>query len=198
MASVNRDTPMGLRALRNRNGDNPPVRQYDAATSVIFEGQVVLLSSTGLAGGSSASLASTVRNILGVASAPKALTTTAQIAAGASKVQVYVDPDQLYVAQSDDATLVSRTDYVGRNFKLVADASGNTTTVQSIAEIDGNTGSSVSFVGTGADAAQPVQIVELFKQIGNATAVGATGQSWADFVVRILPRYHMFAGSAGK
>lgn len=188
---------MGLRALRNPNGSHPPVRQYEAATSVIFEGQVVLLSTTGLAGGSGASLASTVRNVLGVAAAHKPLTTTAQIAAGTSKVQVYVDPDQLFVAQSDDATLDSRTDYVGRNFKLVADQSGNTTTLQSIAEIDGSTGSSASFVGTSADAAQLVQIVELFKQVGNAAGTTGTASSNADFVVRILPRYHLFAGSKG-
>jgi len=183
---ANRDTPMGLRALRNRNGDFPPVKQYAASSSAIFEGEVVLLSTNGLAIPSSASLASTVRNILGVAAAHKPGT-------AGLKVQVYTDPNQLYVAQSDDATLVSITDYIGRNFKLVADASGNATTLQSIAEIDGNTGTSVSFVGTGADAAQPVQIVELFKQVGNSD--GAV--SWGDFVVRILPRYHLFAGSKG-
>jgi len=195
---ANRDTPMGLRALRNGNGSHPPVRQYEAGTSVIFEGEIVLLSGTGLAVPSTASLASSVRNILGVAAAHKPLTTAAQIAAGASKVQVYHDPDQLYVAQSDDSSLDSRTDYVGRNFKLVADATGNVTTLQSIAEIDGSTGTSVSFVGTSADAAQPIQIIELFKQMNNAAVTGGTASSFADFVVRILPRYHMFAGSVGK
>ncbi len=190
---ANRDNPMGLRALRNPNGSHPPVRQYEAVTSVIYEGEVVLLSSTGLATPTTANLASTVRNILGVAAAYKALASTA----GAKKVQVYVDPDQLYVAQSDDASLDSRTDYIGRNFKLTADASGNTTTLQSIAEIDGSSGSSASFVGTSADAAQPVQIVELFKQLGNAVGTTGTASSNADFVVRILPRYHLFAGSKG-
>ena len=182
---------MGLRALRDPNGSHMPVRQYAAGTSVIYEGQVVLINTTGVAVGvGSAALASTVRNIIGVAAAYKALATTV----GAKNVQVYHDPNQRYVAQADDASLDSRTDYIARNFQMILPAGGNTTTLQSIAEIDASTGTSASFVGA---TARPLQIVDLYKQVGNVAVTGGTASSNADFVVRILPRYHLFAGSKG-
>ncbi len=192
---ANRDAPMGMRALRNRNGSHPPVRQYDAVTSVIAEGELVLLSTTGLAYPIGAGyLASAADNILGVAAAVKSLKTATQVSAGQSKVQVYVDPDQLYVLQSDDATLATITNYVGRNFALTNADNFNSTTGQSIAELDGSTGSVSAAVGSDA---RPIQVVELHKAIGNAANVSGTGISWADFVVRITPRYHFFAGSLG-
>jgi hypothetical protein len=182
---------MGMRALRDRNGAFPPVRQYDAVTSIITEGQLVFLSTTGLAQGvGTAALASTVRNLIGVASHHKALAATA----GARKIQVYVDPHQLYVMQADDASLDSRTDYIGRNFQITLPSGKNTTNLQSIAEIDASTGTSASLVAT---TARPIQIVELWRQVGNAAVTGGTASSNADFVVRILPRYHLFAGSKG-
>jgi Fe-S cluster assembly iron-binding protein IscA len=192
IALANRDAPQGMRALKNANGSHPPVKQFAASTSVIFEGQMVIVGTDGLAAGApaQASMATTAGRVLGVAAAYKALATTA----GAKKVQVFVDPDQLYMAQADDATLDSRTDYLGRNFKLTAPNSGNTTTLQSIAEIDASTGTSVSLVGT---TAVPIQIVDVWPEVGNVVNAVGTQSSNAKFVVRILPRYHLYAGSKG-
>lgn len=192
---ANRDTPMGLRALRDRNGSHPPVKTYDATTSVIFEGQLVLISSTGLvAGHPAAGIATTSKKIVGVASHPKALTTTAQIAAGNSKVKVYIDPNQQYLVQSDDASLDSLTDYVGRNFKVILPAGGNTTTGQSTMELDGSTGTSAEVASS---SSMILNVVEKHNRPDNVVTTGGTASSNADFVVRINPRWHFFANSTG-
>lgn len=186
---ANRDVPRGLRALRNRNGAFPPVGKYDMGVTTIYEGQLVLLNTTGLAMAVTATLASGITNCLGVA----AHYATAATAA-AKKIQVYNDPNQLFVAQSDDATLDSRTDYLGRNFTLTGHQSGNTTTLQSKGEIDGSTGTSIAT----SSAAHIVQVVDKWNRVGNVVTTGGTASSNGEFIVRINSRFHLYANSIGK
>ncbi len=171
MANV--DSPRGLRALRNATGTAPKVKQYDATTAVIYEGALVQLLDTGLADivNQTEAASTAVKAYLGVAAHYKA-------SAGAT-IQVYVDPEQLYVAQSDDASLDSLTDFIGANIKVVGASSGSTITGQSSMELDGSSAS------TASTADFPLRVVELFKMVGNAIGTSGTASSNADFVVRI-------------
>lgn len=183
---ANRDTPMGLRVLRNANGDFPPVQKFTTGATVIYEGQLVFLRDDGKVIGVTGTYlgVTTALDILGVAQHHKAAS------ASVSEVLVSLDLNvgQRYVVQADDATITALTDCLGANFALVNASGGVAATGQSICELDGDTGTS-SAVASGS----VVRVVEVSKEVGNVLAA----QSWVDLVVQIMPSKLHFGHSAG-
>lgn len=169
---ANRDNPMGLRPLRNVNGDAPRVKLYPTTSAVIFEGELVQINSNGSVLGVTTTVAasSAVKNIVGVALHYKA--------ASAATEEVLVHQDfggELYMIQSDDNTITNVAGCVGSNFAVAGANLGSTVTGQSQCELDGNTASSAS------TASLILKCVEVSKQIGNSVSGGAN----VDLVVLI-------------
>lgn len=190
MANV--DAPSGLRALMNVNGSAPRVRVMDCVTTVIYQGALAFLSSTGLVGMCSSSVITSVlkRDIIGVFADAKAA--GAQCAEGSkSKIRVYIDPEQLYVIQTDDNTVSALTDAIGRNFTPLAVNSGNSTTLQSICEADGDSGAA----SAASSAAQTLLCVGVQKGPGIDALPSAT--SWTKLIVKIVPSAHVLVNNLG-
>jgi hypothetical protein len=182
---ANRDTPMGLRVLRNANGDFPPVRKYATGATVIYEGQLVNLRSDGSVVGCTGTYLNTsaALNILGVAAHYKA--------ANAATAVVLVHQDfgvgQLYVVQADDNS-VTTADCIGEVCAVVGASLGSTATGQSQAELDFSSHGVSATPATG----NHLKIVEISKEVGNAI-----GSSWVDLVVKINSRVLHLAKDAG-
>lgn len=142
MANV--DAPFGLRPVISPGGDNGiQMREYEvdsAYTTAIYEGALVMLAADG-----TVVLWTATNKVLGVA---------AQYRAGAATsanttMLVYDDPDQQFVIQSDDNTLVDNGDIQGIGFGISADANrtnadGTAATGLSTMELDGASGGTVS------------------------------------------------------
>lgn len=79
-------------------------------------------------------------------------------AVSGGEVMVADHPDQLFVIQSDDATVAGLTD-IGLNYNIVV-ASGNTTYKRSGMELDGNTGVT--------DSNMPLRLLRLHPAVDNA------------------------------
>jgi TRAP-type uncharacterized transport system substrate-binding protein len=173
--------------IRNQNGNAPVIRSLDCVSTVIYEGALLFMSTTGLVGMASSSIISSTmaKKIVGVAVQPKAA------AAANVKVLANISPDQVFVMQTDDATVTAITDCVGRNFKLVAPAGGNSSTLRSICEIDGNTGTSI---GTSQTSAEIVKCIGVYKGLDNTLGAGNT---WVALEVVILNKYHMLTNATG-
>jgi hypothetical protein len=182
---ANRDTPMGIRVLRNANGDFPPVRKYTAGATVIFEGQLVRLRSDGTVVGATGTYLNTsaALDILGVAAHYKAAS------ASPSEVLVHLDKGmgQEYVVQADDNS-VTTIAVVGENCAVLNASLGSTATGQSQAELDFSSHAASATPATGLH----LKIVEVSKEVGNAL-----GSSWCDFVVQINRRVLHLAKDAG-
>ena len=187
---ANIDFPSGLRPIRNVNGDFPPAESMDSVSTVLYKGQLAILSTTGLVGGPGTSIiTSTIaKKCVGVFAEYKAAG-AAGPDGSIAKSLVYSDPDQLYVIQSDDSTTSNLTTTIGRNFELTGmnagDSLGNST-----GEINGDTGTSI----TTSSVAKVVQLVAVQKDINNVLAAST---SWTDFVVKINPKFHIRANNLG-
>jgi len=183
---ANRDTPMGLRVLRNANGDFPPVRKYTAGATVIYEGQLVNMRSNGVVVGCTGTYLNTsaALDILGVACHYKA--------ASASPSTILVSLDQgvgqLYVVQADDNSFTNIAGCIGANFAVVGASLGSTATGQSQAELDASSAAVSATPATG----NHLKVVEVSKEVGNAL-----GSSWVDVVVQINRRVLHLAKDAG-
>lgn len=177
---ANRDTPMGLRPLRNMNGDAPRVRKYPTSTAVIYEGQIVYLNSNGSAVGLTGTIANTsaALDILGVAQHYKA--------ASAADEHVLVHQDfggELYLVQADDGSITGLK-AIGKNFAIASASAGSTVTGQSQAELD----ASSSSASTASAAGLHLKLVEISKMVGNVVTGVAASSSNVDVVVVINRR----------
>lgn len=132
---------MGLRLLRNANGDFPPVKDMKCSTVVAYEGQLVHQLSSGLADPMVSTDLSTAAGckILGVCAAYKA--------AAATHIKIYRDRGQnVYAVQADDNS-VTGLSHIGENFAVLNAGLGSTVTGQSQAELDASTGGSGTSAG---------------------------------------------------
>lgn len=186
---ANIDFPSGLRAIKNPNGDAPRVQLMDCVSTVLYKGALALLSSTGLVSLMTSSVISSAmaKRIIGVFVDHKAAGAHSTDG-GASKALVYTDPNQLYVIQSDDATLAAITDYVGRNFSLTGMMAGDSLG-NSIGEISGASGSSA----TTSSVARVVKVISEYSGRALDGDLTANGR----FIVQINPKFHLLANNGG-
>jgi hypothetical protein len=125
---ANLDNPHGLNAVRMLNGGKIPMTKYTvAATTVVYQGDVVCMRATGLI--ATLKTAAGATNIIGVA---------ANYAAASGDVWVYDDPGTIFEVQSDGATDPGATTagaYIGETIDITV-TTGNTTTKVSKHELD--------------------------------------------------------------
>jgi hypothetical protein len=166
---ANRNSPNGFLPVINLDGSGGPKLEYLPllATNVLIgRGDPVTIA----AGGVDKAGASTA--LCGIAAEPKAANSGGYIA-------VWSDPNQLFVAQTDDGTgdLTTAAD-MRKNANIVA---GTPVNGQSIAEIDENTGDTT--------ATLPLKVIRLSNEIGNALG------EFNRLVVRI--NNHQLSGGTG-
>jgi len=190
---ANQDFPSGLMAVKNRNGSASEISILDCVTTVLYEGALAFISSTGLVGMCSATtITSTLaRDIIGVFAQGKAAGAVS-CEGSISKVMVYTDPEQLYVIQSDDDTTASLTSTIGKVFPVVAATAntGNATFLRSNCELDGSHGAAAACLVT--TNAEILHCIKIHKVIGD-TAAG----SWRKLVVKLAPKAHIHRNNLG-
>ena len=177
---ANTDAPFGLRPISTQAGTAPQMHTYTVASSVtIYEGQPVALDTSG-----------TANTYTGTAAAgDRLLGAAAYYVAGAATdrtLHVYDDPTQEYEIQVDDNSVTLATALIGRNFSFTNVKSGNGTTLQSQAELDGSTGSTVSYNLT---VVHPIKGLRFSSDPENDTSA----VSWTKVIVKINPGAHIFA-----
>jgi hypothetical protein len=185
---ANLDRPFGLRPISNGPaGTAPQLGHYSVSSTLaaaIYEGDILVKGPVGVY--SLTSLSGTVdqvHSIIGVS----AQYLKGTPGSGASVV-VYDDPLQRYEVQADDNTLDTAAECleaIGHFFKP-AIATGNTTTLQSKMELDGDSGTSVR------DEETLLQVVRVAQGIDNS--VVASG-SWTRFVVQFTKEAHIFTSN---
>lgn len=175
----NLDAPLGFRPVENGvAGIVPRLREYTALTNIaIYEGDLVGINTTGLVVAYTTTDAD-AGDVLGVAAHP--LTASQSDRA----LQVYDDPEQIFEAQVDDNTLTNASLYLFKYFDAVK-TTGNTTTLQSKHEIDGNSGTAALAAGN------VVQVIGPSKAINNDENV-----SYSRYLCRIVPQAHIRSASA--
>ena len=175
---ANTDTPLGLRPVTGgKAGTTPQLHEYTLATSTtIFQGTPVALDTSGLI---VAYLANTTdaQKLVGVASAHRTASQT---------ILVYDDPDQEFEIQSDDNSVTNAGSLRGVNFTMITPTSGNTTNLQSIAELDGSSGLAIN-TGT---TVRPLKGLRFSQEIQN----DLTSFTNIKVVVKFNPRNHIYAG----
>jgi hypothetical protein len=177
----NLDTPFGLRAYTNQAGTAPQMHEYTAASSVtVYEAAPMMINTTGQVSMWDGAT-TTSKRLIGGSVHGKNKTDTDR------KILIYDDPTQEYVAQVDDASVTILGALVGRNFKLVNQASGVGTTLQSIGEIDGNT-------GTTTVTTTSLAVVKGLRFHDSPDMDQST--TWTKVVVKFNPYYHIFAGES--
>jgi hypothetical protein len=175
----NADIPFGLRAYTNQAGTAPQMHEYTAVSSVtIYEGSLCMLNTTGQVSIWDGAT-TTYQRLIGVAAEPKEASNTDRA------IRIYDDPKQEYVAQTDDASVTVLGALVGRNFALVNATSGNGTTLQSITEIDGSSGTTI--INTTSLA-----LVKGLRFHDSPDMDQTT--TWTKVVVKINPKVHLFEG----
>ncbi len=176
---ANLDAPLGFRAVSNGiAGTVPRLTQYAVKASVaIYEGDLVGINSTGQIVAYTATAAD-AGDIVGVASHP---VTAAQ---SDRNLLVYDDPETNFEAQVDDDTLTNVSLYLFKYFDIVK-TTGNTTTLQSKHEIDGDSGTAALAAGNA------VQIVGPSKAINNTE-----NTTYSRYIVRLIPQAHIRSASA--
>jgi hypothetical protein len=171
---ANRDNPNGLRPVRVKYGTAPEVTEGFVATgNTVYEGQIVVR--TGTAGELKPYNDTDVLagNIAGVAAHYLASVTGREN----KKLLYYSDPEQRYVIQSDDDSLNTRDDYMDKLFPLTNATTGNTTTLQSKAELDGSAGADT--ISSTASIATVAHCLELYGGIDNTS-----NASWTRYLER--------------
>lgn len=143
---ANKDRPIGFIP----KGEPLRANSYVAA-SAIYPGDLVKLDNAGKVSVCSAGAAAALGAALSYASAD------------GQAVLVADHPDQLFVAQTDDATVAAQTD-INLNYNIVA---GTASTLYKISrhEIDGNTGAT--------DSNLPIKILAVTAEIGEALGTNA-------------------------
>ena len=184
---ANKDFPGGMVPVRNEAGTTPKLESFTAAASIlIYQYMPVVLNGDGLVAIATHAL---LEDGLGIGVAAHTVSATATD----RSILVYTDVDQEYEMQSDDTTLTGKGAAIGRLFRITSIGSGNATTLQSTAEIDGDTGASVTGgTGNGTDVT-PIRIERESTAINNSPY--AT-EGWGRFVVRFCT-FAMIRGSAG-
>ena len=142
MANV--DAPFGLRPIASPGGETSfAMREYEVAAAyatALYEGCLLMLTTDG-----TVILWTATNKTVGVAAQYRAgAATTAN-----TTMLVYDDPDQLFLIQSDDNTLVDAGDIQTLAFGVSADsgrtnADGVAATGKSTMELDGASGSTAS------------------------------------------------------
>jgi len=176
---ANIDFPAGLRAINNgKAGTAPQVNPYTLkASTAVYEGEPMAMNTTGQVVGWTATPTTALR-FVGAAVHPLTSSTTTQ------SLLIYDDPDQLYEIQMDDNTVTGPGGFVGANFSFVNTTGGNTTTLQSIAELDGSTATS----GHTTTVCSPLQGIRVSTDPENDITLAN-----ARVIVKIHPLYHLFA-----
>jgi len=178
MANLN--ARLGFRPVSNGiAGTAPRLTQYTALTNIaIGEGDLVGINTTGEIIAYTATDAD-AGDVIGVAAHPL-------VAAQSDRsLIVYDDPEQLYEAQVDDATLTNASLFMFKYFDANK-STLNTTTLQSKQQIDGNTGTAA------LAAANVVQIVGVSGAINNTA-----NTTYTRYICRIVPQAHIRSASAG-
>lgn len=158
---ANRDEPQGFRP----KGEPKRLNKYVAA-GVVYPGDAVSQEAAGRMVAASATSA-----LAGVA---------ASYASGAGQdVEVWDDPEQLYIVQADEADVDAQTD-IGLNYDLLATA-GDATYRVSRQELDSSTGATT--------ATLPLKLLGIEERPNNA--LGAQ----VDCIVKI--NNHQLAGGTG-
>jgi len=190
---ANIDFPSGLQAVKNRNGSSSEISILDCVTTVLYAGALAFISSSGLVGMCSATTISSTlaKDIIGVFAEGKAAGAVS-CEGSISKVQVYTDPEQLYMIQADTNDVSGLTDTIGRVFPIVAASAntGNATHVRSNSELDASAGASAAFVNT--TNAEILHCVKIHKVIGETSAA-----SWRKLVVKLAPVAHIHRNNLG-
>lgn len=181
---ANTDAPFGLRPVNNAYGTAPTIREYEADTARhIYQGQLVNFI-TGTAGtadkvegwdGSTATLL-----YAGVAAHYLASTSSDR------KLLVYTDMDQEYEIQVDDDSLADNADFVGVLFDVVNGDAGSSTTLQSTAELDGDSGTATHSNAVYLQGVRKVSDPDVDYSSANPRVI-----------VKIHPLSHAFGGDDG-
>lgn len=182
---ANKDFPGGMVPVRNEHGTVPKLEPFTVADSTeIFMYQPLAVNGDGLVIPLTHHLAEDGKCI-GVSSQYLSATATDR------EIMVYSDPEQEYEMQSDDATLTGKGATIGRLFRINNIGSGNSTTGQSTAEIDGSSGASATGgAGDGSDTT-PIRIEREVVSPNNDPDI-----LHGRFVVRFCT-FAMLRGSAG-
>lgn len=145
---ANIDRPNGFRPVMHLNGNpyNGASRKYYSPSDNLFIGDVVEADGTGNADGyptvGRAEASDVIQGVVvGWEVNPDNLANNYHTASATYAVFIADDPDLIFEAQSDDATLVVGS--IGLNVNFVV-ASGATATGLSNMEIDGNTGATTA------------------------------------------------------
>lgn len=158
----NKDLPIGLVP----KGVPLRANEYEAAAAC-YPGDLLALTSAGRVTPSSAGANAAVGVALSYASG------------AGQKVLVADSPDQLFVAQSDDATIAAQAD-LNLNYNITA-TGGSTTYKVSRMEVDGNTGAT--------DSNLPLKVLAVEPRVGESLGTNAK------CVVKI--NNHALAGGTG-
>lgn len=176
---ANKDLPFGFRALTNQAGTTPQAHEYTSASSVtIYEGGVMMVNTTGqvsLWDGTG----TTYQRLLGVSAHG------VKKAATDRQVLIYDDPTQEYEVQIDDKSITTLGGLVGTNFAVISAASGSGTTLQSISEIDGSSGTSTN----NSTTPSPFKGMRFSENVQNSKT-----DTWTRIIVKMNPKNHVFAG----
>lgn len=146
------DAPRGFIPARTFHGGAVPSEMFAlaAANTALGKWDLVTLTAAGVIDRSAASdtqiVGSTSRH--------------AAASAGTARFPVFSDPNMVFLAQSDDATLVAADLNLNINF-IVANAANNLSQM----EIDGNTGATT--------ATLPLKLLRLHNQTGNTAGANA-------------------------
>jgi hypothetical protein len=178
---ANADTPFGFRNISNEAGTASRIHEYSvAASTTIYPGTPVAINSTGqvIVYNPTATNVTMFPRCIGVAAHYRAGTDTSRILA------VYDHPDAEFEVQVDDDSVSTVGDLVGQNFTGLNVASGNTTKLQSIAEIDGSTGAVTNITTT----PRPYKGLRFSSMPGQTNST-----SYPKIVVKINAKNHLFA-----
>jgi hypothetical protein len=159
---ANKDFPGGMVPVRNESGTAPKLEAFTAADSI----EIGMYAPLVLDGDGKVALAThaLLEDGKGIGVSAQYLSSTATD----REILVYSDPDQEYEMQSDDATLTGAGAAIGRLFRITNITSVNSTTLQCTAEIDGDTGASVTGgTGDGTDVT-PIRIERVSTAINNS------------------------------
>ncbi len=178
---ANLDAPAGFRAVRNSKGTAPRIEPYIGAAGNLFEGAIMFLKDTGEVDIYSGTTLGR-QAIVGALAAPLATAATDRT------VFIYDDPDQEYEVQVDDNSVSLITDLIGANFAAINPTTGNATLLQSKAEIDGSSATTVN----NSTTITPFRGLR-FGQAPDDDPTLANN----DIVVKINPNNHVFGGGTG-
>lgn len=179
---ANTDWPSGLRPVNNgKAGTAPQMRPYPKLAGIIYENDILYMGEGGVVVYNGTTDAN-ADNLIGVAA--HYVGTAADTG---EAVFVYDDPDQEYICQIDDHSLTTIADVNAALLRhaVIVYATGNTTTLQSKVEIDGDAITSVWTLDT------PLMVVRKWNgednEVSTVTAIGSN----LKLVVKIDHRNHI-------